>query len=521
MSTKNSKAKADRRDSNTLKSTSKEGARVEAKTDSIGIAQKGSFFDSRSIKDLIKEVQDVYLADSRPWVVGYSGGKDSTAVAQLVFYAIEKLPAEKRKKKVYVISSDTLVETPVIVNHITDSMRMIGEAGKAKSLPIETEIVKPAIDETFWVNMIGKGYPAPTKQFRWCTHRMKIKPANKFILDRASESGEVVVVLGVRSAESATRQQAIALHKIPGQLLSRHSTLPNAFVYAPVVDFTTEDVWTFLLQTPNPWGGDNNKLLALYRNAQQGECPLVIDNTTQSCGNSRFGCWTCTVVKADKSMTAMIDNGEEWMEPLLQFREFLAATTDPAVKEQYRDYKRRDGRVMIQTRGEAAGEDSVVLGPYKFEVRQDMLRRLLLIQKQIHATQPTLELITREELREIRKLWMAEQQDWADSLSRIFFEVFGFEFETPLDEKPRFSSDDLELLKGLAGTEGVSWQMVAQLLEIEAETDSMARRSNIFGRLEKVLGEAWGSLDEEVQRLKTLEQMKLKVRNDSTLRGEA
>lgn len=486
----------------------------------MGTSSSSSYFESHSIRDLIKEVQEVYLSDQRPWVVGYSGGKDSTAVAQLVFYALEKLPAEQRKKKVYVISSDTLVETPVIVNHITDSMRMIGEAAKKKGLPVETEIVRPATDETFWVNLIGKGYPAPTKQFRWCTHRMKIKPANKFILDRASESGQVVVVLGVRSAESATRQQAIAMHKLPGQLLSRHSTLPNSFVYAPVVDFTTEDVWTFLLQTANPWGGDNNKLLALYRNAQQGECPLVIDNTTQSCGNSRFGCWTCTVVKSDKSMSAMIDSGEEWMEPLLQFRDFLAETTEPANKDKYRDYKRRDGKIMIQNRGEGAGEESVVLGPYKFEFRKDLLRRLLEIQKLISKAQPGLELITREEIREIRKRWMAEQQDWADSAAQIFYEVFGFEFELPMDDKSRFTGQDLDTLKEVAKTEGASWQMVAQLLEIEAETDSMARRSNIYGRLEKVLGEVWDSLEEEKQRLKTLDQMKLKVRAGE-LGGEA
>ncbi|MCB1193045.1 MAG: hypothetical protein H7A23_12965 [Leptospiraceae bacterium] len=36
------------------------------------------------------------------------------------------------------------------------------------------------------------------------------------------------------------------------------------------------------------------------------ECPLVIDDTTPSCGNSRLGCWTCTVIDQDKSMGYMI-----------------------------------------------------------------------------------------------------------------------------------------------------------------------------------------------------------------------
>lgn len=452
-------------------------------------------------------MQEVYLADSRPWVVGYSGGKDSTAVVQLVFVALEKLDEKQRSKPVFVISSDTLVETPVIVDHIFSSSKQIGEAAKRLRLPIETHIVKPADHETFWVNLIGKGYPAPTKQFRWCTDRMKIKPANRFILDRVAEHGEVVVVLGVRSSESATRQQAINLHKIPGQLLSRHSTLPNAFVYSPIVEFSTDDVWTFLLQTKNPWGGDNNKLLSLYKNAQQGECPLVIDTTTPSCGNSRFGCWTCTVVTSDKSMSAMIDNGEEWMEPLLEFRNMLAETQDPAVKDKFREYKRRDGKVMMKNRD----AEGIVYGPYKFEVRKEFLRRLLSIQKQLQEEEKGLELISRSELKEIRRLWQTELQDWGDSVSEIFHDVFGFAFDCKSEDAISFDREDLELLKSVCTRLDVSWQMVAKLLDTERAHDSMSRRSKIFGELKAVLAESWGTQDEEVQRLKDREQLRLEI----------
>lgn len=469
--------------------------------------RQSSFFEKNSLKALVEQVQEVYLADNRPWVVGYSGGKDSTAVVQLVFTALQRLPAEQRTKTIFVISSDTLVETPVIVDHIFSSSRTIGEAAKKLGLPIETHIVKPADHETFWVNLIGKGYPAPTKQFRWCTDRMKIKPANRFILDRVAEHGEVVMVLGVRSSESATRQQAINFHKIPGELLSRHSTLPNAFVYSPIVDFSTDDVWTFLLQTKNPWGGDNNKLLSLYRNAQQGECPLVIDTTTPSCGNSRFGCWTCTVVTSDKSMSAMIDNGEEWMEPLLEFRNMLAETQDPAVKDKFRDYKRRDGKVMMKNRD----TEGIVHGPYKFEVRKEFLRRLLLIQKGLQIQDRSLELISRSELKEIRRLWQTELQDWDDSVSRIFHEVFGLEFEQKSEDAIAFGSDDLALLKSVCAESDVPWQMVAKLLDTERAHDSMSRRSKIFGELKDVLAESWGSQDEEVQRLRDRDQLRQQI----------
>ena len=187
-------------------------------------------------------------------------------------------------------------------------------------MPFQAHIVTPKTDNTFWVNLIGKGYPAPSTRFRWCTDRMKIQPANQFIFDKISEHGEVILILGVRRGESTTRDQVLKLHQQEDSLLSRHTSLLNAFVYTPIVDFSVNDVWFYLLQVPSPWGGNNRELFALYRNSNAGECPLVIDETTPSCGNSRFGCWTCTVVTKDKSMEAMIDKGEDWMLPLLEFR---------------------------------------------------------------------------------------------------------------------------------------------------------------------------------------------------------
>ena len=179
--------------------------------------------------------------------------------------------------------------------------------------------------------MLGKGYPAPTNQFRWCTERLKIQPANNFINEKLSKFGGAVVVLGSRKDESNTRKQAMELksRQIHGSKLTHHSILPKAYCYAPIAEFTVNDVWDYLLQTPSPWGANNRDLVTLYRNAQDGECPLVIDTSTASCGNSRFGCWVCTVVQKDHSMEALIENGEDWLQPLLDFRDMLAETQDP------------------------------------------------------------------------------------------------------------------------------------------------------------------------------------------------
>ena len=328
-------------------------------------------------------VKHVYQSDDRPWVIGFSGGKDSTCALQLIWSALLELPENKRQKPVYVLSSDTLVETPVIVRYIDDTLQQINAAASTQNIPIQAKKVVPDVRDSFWVNLIGRGYPAPSGRFRWCTERLKINPANAFIKSRVAEYGEIVMVLGVRRSESATRAQVMALHRITGSFFSRHSSLPGALVFAPIESLSVDDVWSFLLQHPSPWGSDNRQLLSMYRNAAAGECPLVVDKNTESCGNSRFGCWVCTVVTKDKAMEAMIDNGEEWLEPLLDLRDFLAATQTPERKAEVRDYRRRTGQVTF-----VEGRESPIPGPYTFGFRQEVLHRLLEAQKQVANNAP-------------------------------------------------------------------------------------------------------------------------------------
>lgn len=448
--------------------------------------------DGQRLKSRYEQIRQVYLNDKRPWVIGYSGGKDSTTALQMIWHALSGLPRRSLHKAIYVISSDTLVETPKIVDYIDTSLARMNHAAQAAGLPFTAHKVRPVVGDSFWVNLIGRGYPAPTKRFRWCTDRLKIQPANRFILEKVAEHGEVVVVLGVRKSESATRAQVMSLHRIKGKPLSRHSTLPNAYVYTPIEDFSVNDVWTYLLQAPSPWGNNNRDLVTLYRNAQAGECPLVVDKTTPSCGNSRFGCWVCTVVTRDSSMEAMIDNGEDWLEPLLDFRELLASTQDPLVKLQVRDFKRRNGQVMLKADG------GIVPGPYKLSVRKDFLRRLLQTEKLIRERGPNPDgsLITKEEMEEIRRIWRSEAQDWEDSVPKIYKEVFGDEGEWIANEQAGFSTEDRELLDAVCANHQVSSAMVAKLLDVERDLHGMSRRSAVHQRISSVLDEDWRSEDE-------------------------
>ena len=458
----------------------------------------------RSVVDVEEEVRWLYGSDDRPWVIGYSGGKDSTCALQLIWSALSVLEKKERKKPVYVLSSDTLVETPVIVDYIDNTIDSINAAAKAQSIPVEASKVVPDISDSFWVNLLGRGYPAPSKRFRWCTERLKIDPANAFIKEKVAEFGEVVMVLGVRRAESATRAQVMSLHRIKNSVLSRHTTLLGAYVYTPIEAFSADDVWSYLLQNDNPWGGDNRQLLAMYRNAQAGECPLVVDKNTESCGNSRFGCWVCTVVNKDKAMEAMIDNGEAWLEPLLDLRDELAATQDPSEKSKVRDFRRRDGRVAFK-----AGSNETVPGPYRISFRKDFLRKLLEAQVEVNRNAPPGEktvLIHDTELLEIRRLWRSEAGVWDDTVAALVREVLGRELPSEDDGAFKFDGEDGAILEEVCAEYDVPPALLAQLLEVERAVRGLKRRAAVHQKIGAVMEREWRAEDDVIAERSVREQ---------------
>lgn len=452
-----------------------------------------------SFASLRERIKDAYTSDMRPWVIGYSGGKDSTCTLQLIWTALLELDRKQLRKPVFVLSSDTLVETPVIVNYIDNTLRNINSAAVEQDLPIQAKKVVPNIRDSFWVNLIGRGYPAPTQRFRWCTERLKINPANDFIKKQVARYGEVVMVLGVRKAESATRAQVMALHRISGTAFSRHSSLPGAFVFTPIEALSVDDIWSYLLQHPSPWGGDNRQLLTMYRNAA-GECPLVVDKNTESCGNSRFGCWVCTVVTKDKAMEAMVDNGEEWLEPLLDLRDRLAETQTPDRKSEFRDHRRRTGQVTF-----VKGRDTPIPGPYKLEFREEILRSLLKAQKHVAANAPPGEktvLILDEELIEIQRIWRAENGDWANTVLQIIKDYFGREMSMPASDTFEFSSTDKTILEKVCQKYHVPTQMVTQLLDVERAMRGLKRRARIHQSISTILEKEWRSETEVIEERK-------------------
>jgi DNA sulfur modification protein DndC len=455
-------------------------------------------FEGSSLKEvvaeLVAEVRELYVADEVPWVIGYSGGKDSTAILQLVWLALKELPVEERKKTVYVISTDTLVENPIVASWVTQSLDTMREAAAAQQLPIEPNRLTPAVKDTFWVNLIGRGYPAPRPKFRWCTERMKIKPSNSFIRSVVKRHGEAILVLGIRKQESQARARAMERHE-KGRVrdrLSPNGNLPNSLIYSPIEDWSNDEVWTFLMQQANPWGYSNKDLLTMYMGASDdSECPLVVDSSTPSCGDSRFGCWTCTLVEQDKSMTAMISNDseKEWMSPLLALRNELDNPKD----EGDRDFRRMTGNVQLMefiSSETKLKEKKLIHGPYTQVAREKWLRKLLQAQADVRRLGPEevrgIELITMDELHEVRRLWVFEKHEVEDLVPRIYKEETGEDFPgLPLDEQLTLGADEIDLLREACEGDELLFSTARELLAVERNFRTMTRRSGLFEELEK------------------------------------
>lgn len=340
------------------------------------------------------EVRDEYLAGHRyPWIVGFSGGKDSTLLLQIVMEVVLDLPRTQRTRPIHVLTNDTLVESPIVSRFVDGTLERIRDAMDGLDVPVVVAKTTPAVDQTFWVNLIGRGYPAPIRTFRWCTDRMKIQPTSNYIRSQVDVNGEVILLIGVRRSESATRAQSVNRYTT-AERLNPHNTLNGCLVFRPIVDFSTDEVWQLLLQRPPPWGGSHRDLVTVYRNAQGGECPLVLDKSdAPSCGtsSSRFGCWTCTVVEKDRSAQGFIDAGFDDVEPLMEFRDWLASIRNDKTR---RMAHRRNGLVTFMNDGEP------VPGPYTLSARAEILDRLLELQRGV-----SIPLISDDEIEIIRRIW--------------------------------------------------------------------------------------------------------------------
>lgn len=408
------------------------------------------------VTDIIEDIKEQYLENDNniPWIIGFSGGKDSTTVLTLVWRALlsvkEQIGTNALTRDVYVVNNDTLVENPIITDYVLEVLDYIKKAAVEQQLPISVKVTLPKLEDSFWISFLGKGYPVPNNQFRWCTERLKIKPTSQFILDQVDAMGEAIVLIGTRLSESATRAKSIHKHEIKGHRLTKHPLNPNTFTYAPIKDLYLEEVWYVLSKEPSPWGYDNEKLFQIYADASADdyECPTMITDKTQpSCGQSRFGCWVCTVVKEDKSMKALVEHGNAWMAPMLAYRDLMVEGRNMS---ENRYSTRRNGQVAIDADGHN-------MGNYTFEYRRDMLRRLLVLQRDLQREKPHMELISNQELVAIQINWYRDGF-FTPKVTDIFNEVYNrtmpfenmrYQERLILEQVCRDNPDDYHLINDL------------------------------------------------------------------------
>jgi putative sulfurtransferase dndC len=437
-------------------------------------------------EEIIQEMALVYQHDKRPWMIGFSGGKDSTLLCCLVMEMLQRLAPEKRNKTVYIVSSDTMVENPIVRDYMHRMSAMINETGV--ELKVKADIIYPKVEDSFWCKVIGLGYPTPEPPgFRWCTERLKINPMNAYTLNTIKNNGEVVLLLGVRKAESTYRANNIRAREIEGKLLVPHKDIENAYVYNPLTEIPNEEVWKFLLKgdAKSPWGSDNKYLFSLYQGENLGEEKSVIGEIDKDkipvTGNSRFGCWICTMVKEDKSLKAFIDRGETWLIPLRDYRNWmLQMRSTPGTRE----YKRRNGTMYRKTDG-TLGE-----GPFTMTTRQEMLRRLLQLEMDTG-----LSLITTEELKQIDLMWDNEGDLTRRSLVNLYKEVTGNTLPWDQYKAPVFPAEVIDEIHTLCDECEVEFELISKLI-IEIEANKYYTKGTMVTKaFDRIINQGWLHFD--------------------------
>lgn len=431
---------------------------------------------NQRIDNIIEELIDQYLEKdrfNRPWIIGFSGGKDSTVLLTLVWLALERLKnlRTELKRNVYVVCNDTMVENPVIEEYVTNVLSAIKRAAKQQQLPISVHTTTPELEDSFWCCVIGKGYPVPNNSFRFCTEKMKIKPTSTFITNQVAEDGEAIVLIGTRRSESQQRAKSVGKHEIKGHRLSKHPLNPNTFTYAPIKELMLEEVWWIINTIPCPWGFDNKILYKIYveASADDYECPTVVtDKNHSSCGQSRFGCWICTVVKEDKSMSSLINNGVKWMKPLLDYRNRLIENRNVS---EYRCSTRRNGQLAVDEFGHN-------MGNYTMDYRIQLLKELLQIQKETQSYRSSIDLITNQELIAIQVLWYRDG-NFKTTVNDIYNEVYGYNIPNS-----NVGLQERLLLEKACAEHPKHFQLIQELLALQKNKVLLMRKYGLATDLE-------------------------------------
>ena len=314
-------------------------------------------------EESINILEQLYKKNKR-WIVTYSGGKDSTALVVLSLYMKTVHP----DIDLNITYSDTMMEIPQMSVVAYTFLRSI-----ENSYPAKVKIVYPDINDTYWVRMIGRGYPPPGPRFRWCTPKIKIKPSRKLHEDNG------LFITGLRMGESQQRDIRLKSSCLNGGANECGSDVwvnqKGIDVAAPIIHWSAEDVWYFLMFPGKKAIPETQLVVDLYGNTSM-----------------RFGCWMCTVVMKDRTMIALAKSGDYKVQKLLEFREWIVEES----KKPENRYFRKDGRK----------------GRLRVEFRKNILSKVIDLEKEIET-----KLISENEIEDIEELLEDHKYQDYDSFS--------------------------------------------------------------------------------------------------------
>lgn len=337
---------------------------------------------SNKIENTIGLIKNHYESANSPWVLGFSGGKDSSALVKLTLEAVSR--AKNSSLPLTVLYCDTGVEIPLISENVSRELKQIELYAKKQSLNIEVKRVVPPLENTYFVKVIGRGYPPPTNKFRWCTDKLRILPVQTYL----TTDGLKTVLLGTRYGESHERNKVLDKNRKDEKYYFNQSGYSNTQIFAPLIDYSTEEIWAALNYEGCPNIINTDKLTTLYKDAGS-ECPIIRSEDDSPCSKGRFGCWTCTVIRQDKAVTSLVASGHDDHNPLLNFRNWLQLIRD---EKKYRCSRRRNGARS--------------LGPFRMSARKEILDKLLTAEKESGIS-----LITTQEIKKIKQLWKEDLEN--------------------------------------------------------------------------------------------------------------